>query len=513
MSYNSKYKGAQVEALLDKVNDTDLSSYASRQELNEGLNDKQDAIEDLDAIRDGASKGTTALQSVPSEYVTESDLNSKSFATTLQLNEKVDKVTGKQLSTEDFTAALKNKLEGLSNYNDTEINNAVSNLQTQLNTLVNGNANDAINSFNEIIAFLDGIKDTEDLESIIASIEQQIAGKQDVINDLANIRSGAALGTTALQSVPEEYATEEWVENQGYLTSVATPDWIANRFESGFIKNRTHYLSGKSQSKSVNATHTRAGETLLGGLSAGQIVGIDNVTGANVDVIYVYVNNGDRISLPMNGPQVDAVIALVDDALAIVQNNDSYHIDNVLQFNVYLSVKPLDDYYIGPTIARKNDVNVLSNDITEQLTNKQDTLVSGTNIKTINGENILGSGNISISGGTSDLSNYYTKTEIDVLVGDINSVLESIISGGASGKTVNNGIITWTGGIAATYTLTFEYPVASDVEIESGDLSITVLKGSTYSRYTIVPGETIGSTVNVNPTEDETYIYKVTMSV
>ena len=32
---------------------------------------------------------------------------------------------------------------------------------------------------------------------------------------------------------------------------------------------------------------------------------------------------------------------------------------------------------------------------------KQDTLVSGTNIKTINGQSILGSGNIEISGGVS----------------------------------------------------------------------------------------------------------------
>ena len=31
--------------------------------------------------------------------------------------------------------------------------------------------------------------------------------------------------------------------------------------------------------------------------------------------------------------------------------------------------------------------------------NKQDTLVSGTNIKTINGESVLGSGNITIQGG------------------------------------------------------------------------------------------------------------------
>lgn len=159
IDFDSKYTGEEVESLLDAVGG------------------KQDAIEDLAAIREGASKGATALQSVPSEYVTETELSSKGYATTSALNDKVDKVSGKGLSTEDFTSALKSKLEGLSNYDDAEISAAVSSLQTQINTLVSGNANDAINSFNEIIAFLEGIKDTQDLASIIASIEQQIAGK------------------------------------------------------------------------------------------------------------------------------------------------------------------------------------------------------------------------------------------------------------------------------------------------------------------------------------------------
>lgn len=116
---------------------------------------------------------------------------------------KVDKIEGKQLSTEDFTTLLKQKLEGLSNYDDTDINNAITSLQNQLNTLLSGNADDAINSFNEIIAFLEGIEDSESLDNIIASIEQQIASKQDKITDIDSIRSGAAKGATALQSYTE----------------------------------------------------------------------------------------------------------------------------------------------------------------------------------------------------------------------------------------------------------------------------------------------------------------------
>ena len=73
---------------------------------------KQDAIADLDAIRSGAEKGATALQSIPSEYVTETELTAKGYATTSALNDKVDKVSGKQLSTEDFTSALKDEIGG-----------------------------------------------------------------------------------------------------------------------------------------------------------------------------------------------------------------------------------------------------------------------------------------------------------------------------------------------------------------------------------------------------------------
>ena len=40
-------------------------------------------------------------------------------------------------------------------------------------------------------------------------------------------------------------------------------------------------------------------------------------------------------------------------------------------------------------------------------------MISGQNIKTINGQDILGEGNIEIVGGDVDLTNYYTKEEIE----------------------------------------------------------------------------------------------------
>lgn len=110
------------------------------------------------------------------------------------LEEKVDKVEGKQLSTNDLTNELKAKLESLYNYNDTELRNKIDTLTTNFNTLLNNNPTKAIENFNEIIAFLANIEDSETLEGIIAGIETQIAQinvnidniLDDVVTDLNN---------------------------------------------------------------------------------------------------------------------------------------------------------------------------------------------------------------------------------------------------------------------------------------------------------------------------------------
>lgn len=182
---------SNVQDSLNKANSAlqehqDISNLATKTELNK----KQDTISDLSTIRANAEKGATALQSVPSEYVTETELSGKGYATTSALSSglsgKVDKDGSKVLSTNDFTNALKSKLEGLSNYDDTTISNAVNKLRTDFDTLVSGDTTTAIKTFNEVIAFLDGITDTQDLESIIASIEQQIAAKQDKVLKFTN---------------------------------------------------------------------------------------------------------------------------------------------------------------------------------------------------------------------------------------------------------------------------------------------------------------------------------------
>lgn len=185
--YEGRYEGEEIDDLLDIVKES-----------------KAD-IQDIDNIRKNAALGATALQSVPDEYVTEEELEGKGYAVARNvanaLATKVTAVKGKGLSTEDFTTALKDKLEALSNYDDSEIAEAIEKLRNDIDTLVDGDTTKAIDSFNEIIEFLKGIDDRQSLDSIIASIEAQIASKQDAINDLASIREGAGKGATAVQGV------------------------------------------------------------------------------------------------------------------------------------------------------------------------------------------------------------------------------------------------------------------------------------------------------------------------
>lgn len=112
----------------------DLSSYAKKADVEAALEGKQDTIADLDAIRQGAKKGSTALQS-ESDPVYLADKPKLALKVEIpDVSGKVDKVTGKGLSSNDYTDADKLKLTGLENYDDTQVRELIAgkaNLQHQ----------------------------------------------------------------------------------------------------------------------------------------------------------------------------------------------------------------------------------------------------------------------------------------------------------------------------------------------------------------------------------------------
>lgn len=88
--------------------------------------------------------------------------------------------------------------------------------------------------------------------------------------------------------------------------------------------------------------------------------------------------------------------------------------------------QPIGDYVTNSELNSKGFLITIPEEyITESELEAKGYLTQHQSIKTINGESLVGSGDITISGG-GDMTNYYTKTEIDNLVGNINNELESI---------------------------------------------------------------------------------------
>ena len=121
----------------------------------------------------------------------------------------------------------------------------------------------------------------------------------------------------------------------------------------------------------------------------------------------------------------------------------------------------LDEITVGGEIDlsnyyKKSEVDNLLNAKADksELNSKQDTLISGVNVKTINNQTILGSGNIDIqaSTGETDLSDYYTKEEINetfATIEQLNEKQNALISG-ENIKTINGNSLLGSGDITIT---------------------------------------------------------------
>lgn len=102
------------------------------------------------------------------------------------------------------------------------------------------------------------IANAQNIEAVYTKTETDtlLSGKQDTISDLSTIRSGAALGATALQSVPSGYATEAWVEGKGYLTQ---------------HQSLAAYRTSAAQDVIDNGKLSLSGGTMVGDIRMGQI--------------------------------------------------------------------------------------------------------------------------------------------------------------------------------------------------------------------------------------------------
>ena len=207
-----------------------------------------------------------------------------------------------------------------------------------------------------------------DLYYTETEINTKLNSKQNTISDLETIRSGAKLGATALQSIPEEYATKTYVGEEVSKLVGSAPETL-------------NTLEELAQALDNNA----------------DIVSVLNdaiANKANVDDLSAYTTNALHEELKAEVEENEYVAA---QALTKLENEKA----NKSDVPTSLSQLTNDSGFITASEVPNQDLSGYAT--IEALSNKQDTLVSGTNIKTINGESLLGNGDITItSGGISD---------------------------------------------------------------------------------------------------------------
>ena len=337
MSFNSKYSGQQVEALLDIVSQGggtggeggeggEVQKTTETEILAMGFTKNEGTITEVKM--NGVSKGTSGVVDLGTVITAHQDISGK-----------VDKVTGKQLSTEDFTTALKQKLEGLSNYNDTEIQAAVSSLQTQLNTLVSGNADDAINSFNEIIAFLDGIKDSQDLSGIIASIEQQIASKMDKVT-LANVATSGSYNDLNDKPTIPSAITESTVSGWGFTKNTGTYSKPSTGIPKTDLESAVQTSLGKAET-ALQSHQDISGkqDKLVSGTNIKTINGQSILGGGNIAI------EGGGSSGSGGGDTAKEVVHVSGGVIEELEPNKVYIFENTnLEFEIQSIQEPYEDY-------------------------------------------------------------------------------------------------------------------------------------------------------------------------
>ena len=167
------------------------------------------------------------------EYITEEELSGKSFATTEYVGQQIANIEIPTVPTNisEFT-------NDAGNLNKSDADNLYAPI---------GSASDGSGSY----ATQDFVKDEIakiNIPTVPTNVSaftndagyltehQDISGKQDVISDLETIRTGAAAGATALQSIPEEYVTETELNNKGYLTEQSLNGYATESFVSEEIK-------------------------------------------------------------------------------------------------------------------------------------------------------------------------------------------------------------------------------------------------------------------------------------
>lgn len=289
-------------------------------------------------------------------------------------------------------------------------------------------------------------------------------------------------GNIAYITVPTK--TSELINNSGFLTSETDPT-VPSYIKQISLADINNWNSKQNALVSGTNIKTINNESLLGSGNINISSGSTYSAGTGIDITNNVISNtitnyNDLTDLP----------TIPNKTSDLINDNDFVSEDDLAEVAFTGSYNSLSDTPVIPdsTSDLTNDSGFIDTTaLNTALSTKQDTLVSGTNIKTINNTSLLGSGNISVGGGTatdvqingtSIVSNnvadiitesaYNSSTNKIATNNDITSAVSSkqdTLVSGTNIKTINNTSLLGSGNINTS-------------EVESGTFT-PIIKGGT----------------------------------
>lgn len=127
-----------ITSLKNRVNTLETDNSTNKTDINTLKADNETNKQNIQSLQSDNTTNKANINTLLSDNETNKqnieDLQTDNETNKTNIANKVDKVEGKGLSTEDFTSELKAKLEGLSNYDDTEIKEDIAEIQTEQTT-------------------------------------------------------------------------------------------------------------------------------------------------------------------------------------------------------------------------------------------------------------------------------------------------------------------------------------------------------------------------------------------
>ena len=424
---------SKADAVTSRVQDVETSLGNKQDTLVSGVNIKTVNGQSIVGEGDVVIEGTDSYTKTESDakYATKSDLNSKADISTVEALST--EVAANRTATTALTSKVNEDSEKIASL-DTEMDNKANSADVPTNTQFNSLAGEVANKADKTSVYT-----KQEVDNKVASKQDTLtAGNGITITKSENktiISSTSPTVQTGETGTADNYIYSSGSGNKNVISQIETNSDVDDTLKNpNYVPIKVTGWNGQgatsASTRILGATGDRAG--VMSAADKTKLDGIDMTTKQDK------LTSGENIKT-INGESI------LGSGNLVIESADAY------------TKAEADEKF-----ATNTQVTELTSNVRTLQTDKQDKLVSGTNIKTINGDSILGNGNLVIQSGTSNWDDIQGKPQFAEVAtsGDYNDLINKPAIPDVSGLATKEEIadMETKSNAAATYATKEEIP-------------------------------------------------------